>query len=288
MENFKIITDSSCDLTPALIEELDLHVVPLSVLINDKVYVNYPDERDIKFADYYDMLRQEFMGKTSAANVYDFTNAMEPYLKDGQDVLYLGFSSALSGTYNAGAIAAEELKEKYPERKILTVDTLCASMGQGLMVYLAAKKKEEGASIEEVADYVEKTKYNLCHWFTVDDLNHLKRGGRVSAVAATFGTILNIKPVMHVDNEGRLTPVEKVRGRKASINGLLKEMKKSIIDKSIAFISHGDCLEEAEGLAAKIREELGIEDIRINYVGPVIGTHSGPGTMALFFLGSER
>lgn len=288
MENFKIITDSSCDLTPALIEELDLHVVPLSVLINDKVYVNYPDERDIKFADYYDMLRQEFMGKTSAANVYDFTNAMEPYLKDGQDVLYLGFSSALSGTYNAGAIAAEELKEKYPERKILTVDTLCASMGQGLMVYLAAKKKEEGASIEEVADYVEKTKYNLCHWFTVDDLNHLKRGGRVSAVAATFGTILNIKPVMHVDNEGRLTPVEKVRGRKASINGLLKEMKKSIIDKSIAFISHGDCLEEAEGLAAKIREELGIEDIRINYVGPVIGTHSGPGTIALFFVGTER
>ena len=288
MENFKIITDSSCDLTPALLEELDLHVVPLSVLINDKVYVNYPDERDIKFADYYDMLRQELMGKTSAANVYDFTNAMEPYLKEGKDVLYLGFSSALSGTYNAGAIAAEELKEKYPDRKILTVDTLCASMGQGLMVYLAVKKKAEGASIEEVAAYVEKTKYNLCHWFTVDDLNHLKRGGRVSAVAATFGTILNIKPVMHVDNEGRLTPVEKVRGRKASINGLLKEMKKSIIDKSIAFISHGDCLEEAEGLAAKIREELGIEDIRINYVGPVIGTHSGPGTMALFFLGTER
>ena len=209
MENFKIITDSSCDLTPALIEELDLHVVPLSVLINDKVYVNYPDERDIKFADYYDMLRQELMGKTSAANVYDFTNAMEPYLKEGKDVLYLGFSSALSGTYNAGAIAAEELKEKYPDRKILTVDTLCASMGQGLMVYLAVKKKAEGASIEEVAAYVEKTKYNLCHWFTVDDLNHLKRGGRVSAVAATFGTILNIKPVMHVDNEGRLTPVEK-------------------------------------------------------------------------------
>lgn len=288
MENFKIITDSSCDLTPALIEELDLHVVPLSVLINDKVYLNYPDERDIKFADYYAMLRQELMGKTSAANVYDFTNAMEPYLKDGQDVLYLGFSSALSGTYNAGTIAAEELREKYPDRKILTVDTLCASMGQGLMVYLATKKKEEGASIEEVADYVEKTKYNLCHWFTVDDLNHLKRGGRVSAVAATFGTILNIKPVMHVDNEGRLTPVEKVRGRKASINGLLKEMKKSIIDKSIAFISHGDCLEEAEGLAAKIREELGIEDIRINYVGPVIGTHSGPGTLALFFVGTER
>jgi len=241
MENFKIITDSCCDLTPTLVEELDLDVVELSVLINDKVYVNYLDEREISFKDYYELLRNGSLGKTSAPNVFDFTNAMEPYLKEGRDVLYLGFSSGLSATYNSSVIAVEELQEKYPERKIITIDTLCASMGQGLIVYLAAKKKAEGASIEEVAEYVENIKLNIAHWFTVDDLNHLKRGGRVSAVAATFGTILNIKPVLHVDNEGRLVPVEKVRGRKASINGLLKVIKETITDKSVAFISHGDC-----------------------------------------------
>jgi len=288
MENFKIITDSCCDLTPTLVEELDLDVVELSVLINDIVYVNYLDEREISFKDYYELLRNGSLGKTSAPNVFDFTNAMEPYLKEGRDVLYLGFSSGLSATYNSSVIAVEELQEKYPERKIITIDTLCASMGQGLIVYLAAKKKAEGASIEEVAEYVENIKLNIAHWFTVDDLNHLKRGGRVSAVAATFGTILNIKPVLHVDNEGRLVPVEKVRGRKASINGLLKVIKETITDKSVAFISHGDCYDEAKYLADKIAEEVGVEDIKINFIGPVIGTHSGPGTIALFFVGTER
>lgn len=288
MGNFKIITDSSCDLTQELADELDLRVVPLSVLINNKEYVNYLDGREISFADYYALLRQEMLGKTSAPNVFDFTSAMEDYLKEGMDILYLGFSSALSGTYNAGVVAAEELRAKYPERKIITVDTLCASLGQGMLIYLAVKKKEAGASIEEVAEYVENTKLHLCHWFTVDDLNHLKRGGRVSAVAATFGTILNIKPVMHVDNEGRLIAVDKVRGRKASLNALLKMMEETVIDKSVAFISHGDCYEEAKALADKVREEVGIENVKINYVGPVIGTHSGPGTMALFFLGKQR
>lgn len=288
MGKFKIITDSSCDLTQELADELDLRVVPLSVLINDKEYINYLDGREISFADYYTLLRQEMLGKTSAPNVFDFTSAMEDYLKEGMDILYLGFSSALSGTYNAGVVAAEELRAKYPERKIITVDTLCASLGQGMLIYLAVKKKEAGASIEEVAEYVENTKLHLCHWFTVDDLNHLKRGGRVSAVAATFGTILNIKPVMHVDNEGRLIAVDKVRGRKASLNALLKMMEETVIDKSVAFISHGDCYEEAKALADKVREEVGIENVKINYVGPVIGTHSGPGTMALFFLGKQR
>lgn len=288
MKNFKIITDSCCDLTPALVEELDLHIVELSVLINDKVYVNYLDEREISFTDYYSMLREGTLGKTSAPNVFDFSNAMESYLKEGNDILYLAFSSALSATYNASEIAAEELREKYPDRKIITVDTLCASMGQGLIVYLAAKKKSEGASIEEVAEYVESIKLNLDHWFTVDDLNHLKRGGRVSAVAATFGTILNIKPVLHVDNEGRLVPVEKVRGRKASINSLFSVIKERITDKSMVYISHGDCYEEAKGLADRIIDELGVEEVKLNFIGPVIGTHAGPGTIALFFVGTER
>ena len=254
MNNYVIMTDSSCDLPADMAVQLGISVIPLSVLINNNTYANYLDGREIGFKDYYAILRSGAMGKTSAANVFDFTNEMEKYLKEGMDILYLGFSSALSGTYNSSTVAAEELKDRYPDRKILTIDTLCASMGQGLMVYLAAKKKNEGASIDEVYSYVEKTKLHLCHWFTVDDLNHLKRGGRVSAVAATFGTILNIKPVMHVDDEGRLTPVEKVRGRKASLNGLIKMMNETITDKSIAFISHGDCEEEALALAERIKE----------------------------------
>ncbi len=288
MNDYIIMTDSCCDLPVELAKELDLSVVPLSVLINNNTYKNYLDGREISFKEYYAILRDGSLGKTSAVNVFEFTAEMEKYLNEGKDILYLGFSSALSGTYSAGAIAAEELSSKYPERKILTVDTLCASMGQGLLVYFAAQKKKAGASIEEVHKYVEDNKMNMCHWFTVDDLNHLKRGGRVSAVAAAFGTMLSIKPVMHVDNEGKLTVVEKVRGRKASINGLVKMLKERITDKSIAFISHGDCLLEAELLASKIKEEAGVEKVEISYVGPVIGTHSGPGTLALFFMGTER
>lgn len=288
MNDYVIITDSACDLPAEMVNELGIHVIPLSVIVNGQSYKIYPDERALKTVDYYNMLREGVLGKTSAANVFDFEEAMEPYLREGRDVLYLAFSSALSGTYNASVIAAEELSEKYPDRKILTADTLCASMGQGLLVYLAAKKKAEGASIDEVYEYVENNKLHLCHWFTVDDLNHLKRGGRVSAVAATFGTILNIKPVLHVDNEGKLIPVEKVRGRKASISGLIKEMERRIIDNSIAFISHGDCEEEAMALAAAVKERFDIKEVRVNYIGAVIGTHSGPGTVALFFLGRER
>ncbi len=288
MNDYIILTDSCCDLPVELANELDISVVPLSVLINNNTYKNYLDGREISFKDYYAILRDGSLGKTSAVNVFEFSAEMEKYLNEGKDVLYLGFSSALSGTYSAGAIAAEELSNKYPERKILTIDTLSASMGQGLLIYLAVQKKRAGASIEEVCEYIESNKMNMCQWFTVDDLNHLKRGGRVSAVAATFGTMLSIKPVMHVDNEGKLTVVEKVRGRKASINGLVKVLKERITDKSIAFISHGDCLLEAELLASKIKEEAGVEKVVISYVGPVIGTHSGPGTLALFFMGTER
>ena len=215
---------------------------------------------------------------------------MEPVLQAGQDVLYLGFSSALSGTYNAGALACAQLAEKYPDAKLYAVDTLCASLGQGMLIYLAVQQKRAGKSIEEVRDYVEENKLHLCHWFTVDDLHHLHRGGRVSATSAVLGTMLNIKPVLHVDDEGRLIFVEKVRGRRTSLKALLQHMEATAIapETQTIFISHGDCLEEAQLLGQMIRDKLHVQDVVINYVGPVIGAHSGPGTLALFFLGTKR
>ena len=290
MSQYIIMTDSSCDLPAGLAAELDLEVLPLSVLIDGKSYVNYLDERDITFADCYAALRAGRNATTSAVNVEAFVQAMEPHLQAGEDILYLGFSSALSGTYNAGAVAAQQLAEKYPERKLYAVDTLSASMGQGLLVYLTVQQKRAGATIEQARDYAEAQKLHLCHWFTVDDLNHLHRGGRVSATSAVLGTVLNIKPVLHMDNEGRLIFMEKVRGRRNSIKRMLEKMRETAIEpeKQIVFMSHGDCLEDAEYLAGRIREEWGVKDVVINYVGPVIGAHSGPGTLALFFLGTER
>lgn len=290
MSQYIVMTDSSCDLPAGLAAELELEVLPLSVLIDGKSYVNYLDERDITFADCYAALRAGKNATTSAVNVEAFVQAMEPHLQAGEDILYLGFSSALSGTYNAGAVAAQQLAEKYPERKLYAVDTLSASMGQGLLVYLTVQQKRAGATIEQARDYAEAQKLHLCHWFTVDDLNHLHRGGRVSATSAVLGTVLNIKPVLHMDNEGRLIFMEKVRGRRNSIKRMLEKMRETAIEpeKQIVFMSHGDCLEDAEYLAGRIREEWGVKDVVINYVGPVIGAHSGPGTLALFFLGKER
>ena len=288
--NFKILADSSCDLTQEMANELGLEILPLSLTADDKIYHNYLDGREIGFGEYYDMLRKGTKASTSAVNIDAFQNAMEPILKEGYDLLYIGFSSSLSSTYQSSVAAAAELREKYPERTILTVDSLSASMGYGLLVYLAVKEQRAGKSIQEVADYVEGLKMNMCHWFTVDDLHHLRRGGRLNATSAIIGTALKIKPVMHMDDDGKLTVYTKARGRKTSINMLVKEMEERAIDpeKQTIFISHGDCLEDAQFLAGLIREKFGISDIHINYVGPVIGTHSGPGTLALFFIGKVR
>ena len=203
---------------------------------------------------------------------------------------YLCFSSGLSSTFQNANIAVEDLKEQFPDRTVLVVDSLCASMGEGLFCYLCAQQKAAGKSMEEVRDYAESIKLNLCHWFTVDDLNHLKRGGRISSTTALVGTMLSIKPVMHVDNEGHLIPMAKVRGRKASLTALVDHMEATAIDpqNQTIFISHGDCLEDAQFVADEIRKRMGVTDIRMNYIGPVIGSHSGPGTVALFFLGKER
>ena len=215
---------------------------------------------------------------------------MRPILQEGRDILYLAFSSGLSTTYQSAVIAADGLREEFPDAKIYTVDSLAASLGQGLFVYLCAQQKQAGKTIDEVRDYAEEIKLKVCHWFTVDDLNHLKRGGRISAATALFGTMLTIKPVLHVDDEGHLISVSKARGRKASLLALVDRMEKTAIDpkNQTVFISHGDCEADAQFVADEVRRRFGTEDIHINYVGPVIGNHSGPGTLALFFLGTER
>jgi len=287
MRNYIIFTDSSADLTTEMSRELGLRTIQLDVIMegeqptpNDKV--------DIK--DIYAKLRAKKSATTSAVSIDRFLKTFEEALQEDVDLLYLGFSSGLSGTFNAGAVAMQELQEKYPDRKLYAVDTLCASLGEGMLVYLAANMKKNGADIDTVKTFVENNKLHLCHWFTVDDLFFLKRGGRVSAATAVVGTLLSIKPVMHVDNAGKLINVSKARGRKAAIDTMFEKMKSTMLPdgNETVFISHGDCIEDAEYLANRVRNELNIPNVEINYVGPVIGAHSGPGTLALFFLGSER
>ena len=290
MSEYVLITDSSADLSQEMVQELGVTVLPLSFTIQGKTYRNYPDNREMDLPLFYDMLRAGELATTSAVNVAEYTQAVEPILQEGKDVLILAFSSGLSSTYQASVLAAGELREKYPDRKIYTVDTLCASLGQGLLVYLAAQEQRKGKGIEEVRDWAEETKLHLCHQFTVDDLHFLKRGGRISATTAVVGSMLQIKPVLHVDNEGHLINIGKARGRQASLKALVDKMEKTVTEegRKTVFISHGDCRKDAVTVADMVRERFGTQDIRINFVGPVIGAHSGPGTLALFYLGTER
>ena len=290
MSNYKIVTDSTSDLPVQLIDELELHVIPMLFTVDGKDYLNTPDERELSSHDFYNLLRAGKTSTTTQINSEIFKDEVRPYLEQGLDVLYLGFSSGLSSTFNSVRIATAELKEEFPERKLIVVDTLAASLGEGLIVYHAAMRKKEGLSLDETAAWVEENKLHLAHWFTVDDLNHLKRGGRVSGAAAFVGTMLNIKPVLHVDDEGHLIPVDKVRGRRKSLEELVAHMEKTAIKPSeqTVFISHGDALDDAKYVEKLVRERLGVKTVYINPIGPVIGTHSGPGTIALFFLAQKR
>lgn len=288
MRDYVILTDSCCDFSARMAEELELTVLPLSFTMEGREYFNYPDNRDIAPAEFYSKIRSGALGTTSAINVAAFQTAMEPLVEAGRDILCISFSSNLSTTYQSACIAAQEVQAAHPGCKILVADSRAASLGQGLLVYLAVQEKRKGRSLEELHSYVEEMRDHICHWFTVDDLNHLKRGGRVSAAAALFGTMLQMKPILHVDGEGRLIPVDKVRGRKASISALLEKMDELVEDPSVVFISHGDCGEEAAALGDAIRRKYPVERLEINYVGPVIGNHSGPGTLALFFQGKHK
>ena len=285
--NYQIITDSCCDFPTPMYETLGLSFVPLSVEFRGETN---DDRNDDSLKEMYDGLRSGQAAKTSAVNPSRWGEVIEPALAAGQDVLVLAFSSGLSTTYQSAVIAAEELGEKYPERTIRVVDTLCASMGQGLLVWYACKKRDEGLSLEELYSWVMENRLHLCHWFTVDDLMYLKRGGRISAATALVGTMLQIKPLLHVDDEGHLISMSKARGRKAAIDALVRKAQElgAGYDNSTMFISHGDCREDAEYLAQQLKEKCGVKEVVISYVGAVIGSHSGPGTLALFFLGSHR
>ena len=285
--SYKIITDTCCDFPSEMYKELDLEVVPLSVLYKG---VNYNEYTEQWLKDMFDGLRAGETASTSAVNPDGWATVIEPVLQAGQDALVLAFSSGLSTTYQSAVIAAQELQEKYPERKINVVDTLCASLGQGLLVWYACQKRDGGMSLEELTAWCEEYRYKLCHWFTVDDLMYLKRGGRVSAATALLGTMLQIKPVLHVDDEGHLINVAKTRGRRASIDALAAKLGQLGIPgaNDTVFICHGDCQGDADYLAAQVKEKYGVKNVFIYYVGAVIGSHSGPGTLALFFLGEHR
>ena len=285
--SYQILTDSCCDFPPQRYRELGLISLPLSITFRGETY---PDRNDDSLRDMYAGLRAGEAASTAAANPQQWEEALEPVLASGEDALILAFSSGLSTTYQSACIAADEMKERFPERKILVVDSLCASLGQGLLAYYAARKRDEGLGLEELKAWLENNKLHLCHWFTVNDLMYLKRGGRINAATAIMGTMLSIKPILHVDNEGHLISVGKARGRKASIAALADKAAElgQGYDNSLMFISHGDCREDAEALAELVKERCGAKEVYINYVGAVIGSHSGPGTLALFFLGQHR
>ena len=289
MSEYVITTDNNSDLPEKYFKDHGVGCMYLSYSMDGK---NYTHENFLPEHEFYEAMRNGSMPTTAQVNPENAKTLLEPYLKEGKDILHIAFSSALSGTYNSSRIAAEELMEEYPDRKIIVVDSLSASLGQGLLVWLAQQKKELGQTLEDVADWVEKNKLKMVHLFTVDDLNHLYRGGRVSRTTAIVGSMLNIKPVLHVDNEGKLTAIGKVRGRKKALQELVKLMDEKIgsfgADCDTIFISHGDCEQDAQYVAAKVKEKYNIKNIIINQVGATIGAHSGPGTMALFFVGDVR
>ena len=291
--DFEIVTDSCCNLLEDMIDDFGIHVLPLTFMVDgeDEVYQSYLKGERTDLKQFYTMMREGKVFKTSLPNLAESEALFRELLGSGRDVLYIAFSSGLSGTYQALSLMAAQLQEEFPERKIHVVDSLAASGGQGLLVWYAVQHARAGESIDQVRDWLEENKLHLAHWFTVDDLMFLFRGGRVSKTAAWAGTLLNIKPVLHVDDEGHLIPMEKVRGRKKSLNALIDHMEKSAnkpISDQMVFITHGDCIEDAEYVAAKIKERFGVREVVINYVDPVIGAHSGPGTMALFFLADKR
>ncbi len=288
---FKILTDSCCNLPEYMIDEFGLEVFPLAFMVDGREHQSYLKGEVTDLSKFYDMMREGKVITTSLPNLDSARKLMAAQLEEGHDVLYLGFSSGLSGTFDAIRLLMDELASEYPDRKLYAVDTLAASGGQGLLVWHACQLARAGASVEEVRDWVEENKLHMAHWFTVDDLMFLFRGGRVSRTSAWAGTILNIKPVMHVDDEGHLIPLDKVRGRRKSLDALVEHMAQTgnaPLSEQMVFITHGDCLEDAQYLEGRVRERFGVADVMVNYVDPVIGAHSGPGTMALFFLASER
>lgn len=287
MRDYVITVNSTVDLPKNWLEERNVPVIPLKYTIDNETYT---DMEGLSAKEFFAKLREGKMAVTSQINPEEARAQLEPFLKEGKDILHLGFSSGLSGTYNSMRIAGEELQEEYPEAKIIIIDTLCACLGEGLLLYKTLQQKAAGKTIEETAQWVEENKLHICHNVTVDDLFHLHRGGRISKTSAVLGSVVQIKPIIHMDENGKLQVVGKERGRKKSLNKIVNMAEEQIKgwDNDIAMITHGDCLEDAEYVAKLVRERLGIENILINNIGTVIGSHTGPGVIAVFVMGNKR
>ena len=284
MSNYVLITDSASDLPSEIAENLEVEILPMKYMVNDTPCV----DKDFDMENFYNLLRGKALSLTSQTNVEEFSNYFSGYLESGKDILYVGFPLSLSGMNNSARIAARELSEKYPERKIIVIDSVSASIGQGLLVYYAALKKKNGATIDEVADFVNDNKLKFCHWFTVDDLYFLKRGGRISQATAVVGSILNVKPLLSMNDEGKLYVFDKIRGKKKVLDLMSSKIENLNSDYKKVFVGHADCLDDAKYVAERISAENPSLDVTITHLGPIIGTHSGPGTVALAFVGNSR
>jgi DegV family protein with EDD domain len=290
MRDYIIVTDATSDIPNEMANELNVKVVPMSFSLGEKNYNHYPDYRELDIKTFYDKQRAGQTSLTTQINVAVYLDFFEKIIKSDKDVLYISFSSALSSTYQSSVLAAKELNEKYPDFKIITIDSKAATLGETLLVKLAAQKKSEGMNIEDLSKWVADNHLKVCHYFTVDDLNHLKRGGRMTSMTAFIGTALDIKPILHVNDEGKLIPLDKVRGRKKALKVLfnyLAELSENLEEQTI-FIGHGDCIEDARYLESLIKEAYKVKEVIIHPIGPIIGSHTGPGAITLFFLGKHR
>ena len=287
MREFVITVNSTVDLPKEWLEERHVPVMPLKYTIDGETY---PDMDGLSAKEFFQKLREGHMSVTSQINPNEAREMLKPIVKEGKDILHLAFSSGLSGTYNSMRIAAEELSEEYPDAKIVVIDTLCACMGEGLLLHKALQLKEQGKTLDEIAAWVEENKLHICHNVTVDDLNHLHRGGRISKTAAVLGTLVQVKPIIHVDNDGKLQVIGKERGRRKSLNKIVDmsvEQAKGW-ENDLVMITHGDCLEDAQYVEKRVKEKMGVENVLINNIGTVIGSHTGPGVVAVFCMGNKR
>lgn len=287
MNEYVLLTDSTSDLPKEIVDEFDIKILPMKFTLDGELHV---DDGSVSVDNFYEKIKNKSVVSTSQINPREFEEYFEKYLKLGKDIVYVCFSSGLSGTYNSACIAAEELKKRYPENQIKIIDSLSASLGEGLIVYHLAKMAREGSELNELVSWANNNKLKVCHWFIVDDLHHLQRGGRISQVAAFFGSMVNIKPVLHFKDDGKLYLAEKARGRERAIDAMISKMEKfgDNISEQEIFISHGDCKEGVMEISQKIKEKFGIQSVITGTIGPVIGSHTGCGTLALFFLGKNR
>ncbi|HOC80933.1 MAG TPA: DegV family protein [Bacilli bacterium] len=290
MKQYILATDACSDLPLDVVKQHDIAIVPMLLEIEGKNYSHNLEEKHLKLKDFYDQLRDKKVSRTSLVNVGEFVQFFTELLKQGKDILYIALSSALSGTYQSAMMAIDMLKDDYPDQRIVAVDTLSASLGEGYLVWRAALLKKEGKPLNEVVEWLEGNKYRLRHLFTVEELGTLKRGGRLSGTAAFFGTLLGVKPILHVTRDGKLDVLKKSVGRKKSLTEMIEVMKDQIVapEEQTIFIAHGDCLEEAKEVGGLINASMNVKDLFFSYIGPVIGSHSGPGTIAVFFMGKER